>query len=268
MVEKVNIGDCTMYCGDCANVLPLVGSADVTITSPPYNMRTRIRNGQYTEREKSEHFSKKYEFFHDALPIETYYDLHKTLLAKFLAKTVLVFINVQIVTGSKEAWFRIIGDYAKYLKDIIIWDKGSGQPAMHNAVINRSYELILAFEQHSEAGRAFSKSHFQRGEMPDIFRIGRGTVEKVDGHSAVFPIDLPRKLINGWTMPADTILDPFMGSGTTGVACAKMGRKFIGIEIEPKYFDIACKRIEEAYKQPDMFVEPAVIPDQETMQLN
>jgi len=52
-----------------------------------------------------------------------------------------------------------------------------------------------------------------------------------------------------------TILDPFMGSGTTGVACVKLGRKFIGIEIEPKYFDIACRRIEAAYKQPDMFIE-------------
>jgi 16S rRNA G966 N2-methylase RsmD len=54
---------------------------------------------------------------------------------------------------------------------------------------------------------------------------------------------------------AQVILDPFMGSGTTGVACAKLGRKFIGIEIEPKYFDIACRRIEQAYKQPDMFIE-------------
>lgn len=54
---------------------------------------------------------------------------------------------------------------------------------------------------------------------------------------------------------AKTILDPFMGSGTTGVACVKLGRKFIGIEIEPKYFDIACKRISEALKQPDFFVE-------------
>ena len=51
------------------------------------------------------------------------------------------------------------------------------------------------------------------------------------------------------------ILDPFMGSGTTGVAAVKLGRKFIGIEIEPKYFDIACKRISDALKQPDMFVE-------------
>lgn len=53
-----------------------------------------------------------------------------------------------------------------------------------------------------------------------------------------------------------TILDPFMGSGTTGVACAKLGRKFIGVEIEPRYFDIACKRIEEAYRQPRLFEEP------------
>ena len=51
-----------------------------------------------------------------------------------------------------------------------------------------------------------------------------------------------------------TILDPFMGSGTTGVACVKLGRKFIGIEIDEKYFDIACKRIEQAYAQPDLFV--------------
>lgn len=51
---------------------------------------------------------------------------------------------------------------------------------------------------------------------------------------------------------AKTICDPFMGSGTTGVACARDGRKFIGIEREPKYFEIACRRIEEAQRQPDM----------------
>jgi DNA modification methylase len=50
-----------------------------------------------------------------------------------------------------------------------------------------------------------------------------------------------------------TVLDPFMGSGTTGVACAQLGRKFIGIEIEPKYFDIACRRIEQAYAQGKLF---------------
>lgn len=57
------------------------------------------------------------------------------------------------------------------------------------------------------------------------------------------------------TLPGATILDPFMGSGTTGVACVKLGRKFIGIEIDEGYFDIACERIRKAYAQPDMFVE-------------
>jgi DNA modification methylase len=70
------------------------------------------------------------------------------------------------------------------------------------------------------------------------------------------PTEKPSQLmwaIVRWTH--GTVLDPFMGSGTTGVACAKLGRKFIGIEIEPKYFDIACRRIEQAYKQPDLFIE-------------
>ena len=57
----------------------------------------------------------------------------------------------------------------------------------------------------------------------------------------------------GFLPDARTILDPFMGSGTTGVACAKLGRKFIGIEIDPGYFDIACRRIDDAYRQRDMF---------------
>ena len=66
---------------------------------------------------------------------------------------------------------------------------------------------------------------------------------------------------------SDIITDPFMGSGTTGVACAKLGRKFIGIEIEPKYFDIACRRIEQAYKQPDMFIERPAPAKQEVMDI-
>lgn len=73
------------------------------------------------------------------------------------------------------------------------------------------------------------------------------------------PTQKPLRLISwclGFLPNAQTILDPFMGSGTTGVACAKRGKAFIGIEREPSYFDIACRRIEAAYKQPDFFVEP------------
>ena len=64
---------------------------------------------------------------------------------------------------------------------------------------------------------------------------------------------------------AETILDPYMGSGSTGVACAQLGRKFIGIEIEPRYFDIACKRIEAAYAQGRLFEEPQAAPEQKNL---
>ena len=69
-------------------------------------------------------------------------------------------------------------------------------------------------------------------------------------HPTAKPVELMQWCVQ---KTAGTILDPFMGSGTTGVACANLGRKFIGIEIEPKYFDIACSRIDAAYRQGRLF---------------
>jgi DNA modification methylase len=84
--------------------------------------------------------------------------------------------------------------------------------------------------------------------------------QSVTGYSKDHPTQKPVQLMQ-WCLSflpdADTILDPFMGSGTTGVACVNLGRKFIGIELDPDYFEIACKRIYEAYKQPRLFADPA-----------
>ena len=85
---------------------------------------------------------------------------------------------------------------------------------------------------------------------------------RLDGkeHPTQKPVEIMAWCL-GFVPKAITILDPFMGSGTTGIACAKQGRSFIGIEIDEGYFDIACERIHKAYAQPDMFIErpaPAV----------
>ena len=66
-----------------------------------------------------------------------------------------------------------------------------------------------------------------------------------------------------WLGKPASILDPFMGSGTTGVACMNLGRRFVGIEIEPKYFEIACERIENAQRQTKLFDEPKAKPEQQ-----
>ena len=92
--------------------------------------------------------------------------------------------------------------------------------------------------------------HFPSGRPNDVIM---GTRTGNEFHPTQKPVDLMRNVIN-WT--AGTVCDPFMGSGTTLVACAKMGRKGIGIELDPDYFEIACKRVREAYRQPDLFVEP------------
>ena len=81
-----------------------------------------------------------------------------------------------------------------------------------------------------------------------------------NGHPCPKPIKFMRKLVQRASLRGHTVLDPFMGSGTTGVACALEGRKFIGIDIEKEYFDMSCKRIEDAYlqgEQVDMFEEPS-----------
>ena len=85
------------------------------------------------------------------------------------------------------------------------------------------------------------------------YRLPVGVHDK--GHPTQKPVALMEWCL-GFLPDAQTILDPFMGSGTTGVACAKLGRRFIGIEIDQKYFDIACRRIEQAQRQADLFIEP------------
>lgn len=231
---------------NCLNILKTIkdNSIDLVITSPPYNMRTRVRNGQYTTREKSEHFSKKYEFFDDALPINEFYNFHYKVIKELLRVSKIVCYNFQIVTGSKEAFFKMIGDFNKQIKDIIIWDKHTGQPAMHSNILNSCYEFILIMENDSVAGRHITNAKFKRGEMNNILRIKKSK-KITNTHGAVFPEELVHVLIKSFSNEKDMILDPFMGSGTTGKVALLNNRKFTGIELTKEYFEISQKRIQD-----------------------
>jgi DNA modification methylase len=234
-----------IFLGDCREILPELEPVDLVITSPPYNMRTRIRNGKYTEREQCNHFSKKYSGYHDALPIEKYYEFQKEVISLCLSHSAMAFFNIQIVTGSKEAWFLLIGEYSKSIKDIVVWDKGEGQPAMHERVLNRAYELILIFESEQTAGREFKFCNFDRGTMPDIWRLGRGGKGLIKENGATFPLSLPARVIEGWSRSGDTLLDPFGGSGTTAIIAKKYNRKCIMIEIDERLCEIAARRLSQ-----------------------
>ncbi len=104
-------------------------------------------------------------------------------------------------------------------------------------------------------GKQRIRSHVWDGGM----RAGKAE-NRTFCHPSQKPVEIMEWCVSETS--GETILDPFMGSGTTGVACVKQGRKFIGIEIERRYFDIACERIEKAYAQPDFFVSAPAKPEQ------
>jgi len=218
------------------------GSVDAVITSPPYNMNLRIRNGKYCSRQIVKELSTKYSNFDDNLPIDEYYDLHLNILKELLRVSDMVFYNIQIVTGSKRAIFKIIGELSDYLKDIVIWDKGNGQPAMAERVMNRRTELVLIFDKNNAISRQFTKCNFNRGTLDDLWLIKRG--KKVSSeHGAVFPEELVSTILDNFTNEGDVIYDPFMGTGSTAVVCKKLKRNFIGSEISKEYMKVINERL-------------------------
>lgn len=217
---------------------------DTIITSPPYNMNLRIMDGKYVSRCRNKNhkkeFSTKYDSYNDDLPMEDYYLFQRNFIDKALQLAPLMFYNIQPLTGNKVALFKLIGHYNKVIKEIIIWDKVTAQPAMAQRMLNSQFELILVFDKYKACNRQFDYANFNRGEETNIWSIKR---ERNPYHKATFPTELVRRIIKNFTKENDLIMDPFMGSGTTGVVCKELNRNFIGIELDKKYFEIAKERI-------------------------
>ena len=217
----------------------------VVITSPPYNMNLRIRNGQYCSRQIVKEISTKYEGFSDNLPIDEYYKFHSEVIKELMRISNLVFYNIQIVTGSKRAIFKMIGDFSDNLKEIIIWDKGHGQPAMQEQVLNRRSELILVFEKDYPISRQFRSATFKRGTLDDVWEIKRERKKGVENHGATFPEKLIQTILENFSQPGDVVYDPFLGTGTTAIVAKKLGRKYIGSEIGEEYFKVSKEQLKK-----------------------
>ena len=241
-----------IYNESCLDTLSKIKdqSIDCVITSPPYNMNLRIRNGEYCSRQIVKEISTKYEGFSDNLPVEEYYSFHSNVLKELLRVSNVIFYNVQIVTGSKRSVFKMIGEFNEFLKDIIVWDKGHAQPAMQKQVLNRRSELILVFENDYPISRQYRYASFDRGSLDDIWEIKRGKKSSKD-HGAVFPEELVKRIIENFTKPDDIVYDPFMGTGTTAVVAKKMNRRYLGSEIGKNYYDFSIKKLNELNSEID-----------------
>ena len=130
-----------------------------------------------------------------------------------------------------------------------------GKPKTFNPIRDRLNVRGGVTESTAKAGmrkdgtipERITKTASEFGKRKNIWSYGVGGGKT--GHPAVFPIKLAEDHVKSWTAEGDTVLDPFMGSATTGLACASLGRSFIGIELDADYFDICVKRITEAHKK-------------------
>jgi DNA modification methylase len=226
--KEVVIGDCTLLLGDCLEILPTLGKVDAVVTDPPYGVtyqsNHRVGAGSSPITNDGTRVSLR---------------LYKRLAPSLSGLPVLWFTRW-------DAWPDVWEIFAAFMKvnGLLVWDKG--QPGMGD--LNHwgpSYELLASMGPVRTRGSR-DCSVLRYNTVPSHNR----------NHPTEKPIALFEYLIGKITDADCTILDPFMGSGTTGVACAKLGRSFIGIEIDPGYFDIACDRIRKAYAQPDMFITP------------
>jgi site-specific DNA-methyltransferase (adenine-specific)/modification methylase len=215
---------------------------DLILTSPPYNMNLRVRNGQYCSRQLVEELTTKYANFSDNLPIEEYYQFHKKVIEGMLRVCPLIFYNVQFLTGNKQALYRLIGDFHDKIKEFIVWDKEVAQPAIRDKVLNSQWEAILVFDKYDAINRRFNKANFSRGTLSNLWKIKRGKKVSKD-HGATFPEELAEKIIANFTNFGDTVYDPFSGLATTNYVAQKLGRYYIGSEIDKEYYEFGNQRL-------------------------
>lgn len=260
----------TLYLGDCRDILPALPAIDILVTSPPY-----AQQRDYGQK------------------IEDWADLVGTIgLTPHTEKTQIL-VNLGLIHRNNEIFeyweplkvsmrsdgWRFFGWY--------IWDKGFGAPGNWNGRLAPAHEFVFHFNKVSRqpnkwvptdpqyANRSKPGTGLRRadGSMSGIsspekcgqpFKVADSVIRLAphqarggpeSGHPAVYPVSLPKHLIASFSNISEVVADPFMGSGTTGVAAVLLGRKFAGIELDQKYFDISCRRIAEASRQPDMLRE-------------
>ena len=227
--ERVQIGDATLYLADCMDVLPTLGKVDAVITDPPYGIGETGKNS----RQKAPGLSRlgtrtrivNYEPMNwdDATP-----DEQTIAMIRAAGKWQALFGGNYFGLPASSCW--------------LVWDKLNTGDFADCELVWTNWPIAVRRIQWRWNGM-----------------IRQGNEERF--HPTQKPLEVMKWVIK-LCPAAQSVIDPFCGSGTTGVACAQMGRAFIGIEREKKYFDIACKRIEQAYAQGQLFDPVLTKPEQ------
>jgi len=239
--KKEIIGDAILYLGDCFEVLPTLEneSIDCVISDPPYGLNflsTRTKNHKKIINDEDPDIGKLYaKFLPDIRRV-----LKETGVACFCCGG----------GGSKPSTALATLELVKHLDLIqtVIWSKGKTDGSFVGLgwTYRPSYETIIIGAKNRK------KAAFYPKYASNVF-VCKPKIPQKGEHPTVKPVELMEFFVKNHTKVGDIILDPFMGSGTTGVAALRLGRKFIGIEIDEEYYEMAKKRITDQAKQSRLF---------------
>ena len=224
IVKEERIGGQRLILGDCLKVMPLLGRFDAVVTDPPYGI------GESGGKSKSRcNLAAADLYDHKAWDTETL-DEHVNI-AISMARSSIVFGGNYYHLPPSSCW--------------LVWDKQNGS--------NDFADCELAWTNLDKATRRLVwawNGFIRKGEMD---KVKTPTFRQ---HPTQKPLGVIEWCMGHLPADAQTILDPFTGSGTTAVAAQRMGKNCTAIELDPDYFAIACKRVDEATRQPDLLIAP------------
>jgi DNA modification methylase len=240
MTRVEQIGRATLYLGDCLEVLASIETVDQVITDPPYEQLMHDLHASVKLRRNDGGSERKELGFAGIDEIRPAFVQH---VKRINRGWLLAFCNVEGVWH----WRSALIDGGLKFKTTCIWVKPDATPKLNGQGPALAYECITT--TWCGAGHARWNGGGKRG----VFTYPTNNPDRTGLHPTEKPVRLMRELVHLFSDSGQVVLDPFMGSGTTGVAAVQLGRDFIGIEREPKYFDMACKRIEDAQRQGNLF---------------
>lgn len=241
------IGDCTLYLGDCREVLPTLGKVDAVVMDPPYVLSDAGPGASHFGMSLNKFDSAGYK------DIVSGFDIAGVLDA--IANVCEPFNLFSFCSNKQVSALMAYNESKGRATTLCVWHKTNAAP-FANGVWRGDIEYVVHAK---DSGAVFV------GNAVEKKKVSEYPIVQDAAHPTVKPIGLIMKYVGICSLEGQTILDCFMGSGTTGLACVALNRSFVGIEKDPAYFDIACRRIDAAYKQPRLFAEPVAKPVQESL---
>jgi site-specific DNA-methyltransferase (adenine-specific) len=240
-----HIGRATLYLGDSLVIMPSLGRVSHIICDPPYEALTHAAKASAHRRIRTDGRAEI-----KALD----FDCIDPIRAPFVAAAEAVCGGWFIAFCTPEGvakWADEINESGIKYKRACVWVKPDSTPQLNGQGPAQGAENFVC----AWAGEGYS--NWNAGGKRGVYTHNVNGPERDGRHPTEKPRRLMAEIIADFTHPEQTVLDPFMGSGTTGVAAVQLGRNFIGIEQSPEYFEIACERIDKAQRQLSLFVEAA-----------